>query len=178
MLNTPWFQRAWIAQEFGVSRDGTFIYGHHEIPKNLVYEFVLIFGTFGFDACRLWNVVTEVQGAFNMLTAYKSRDMGRLEVQRFDYDKPLITTHPRYEFKELSFLHILNKLRDGGTKATVPVDHLYAFLGHPSIASGNDPPVIVDYTRPFADIFLNFASSWVLSSDDLQILSCVYHRDL
>ncbi|KAF2833315.1 hypothetical protein CC86DRAFT_461711 [Ophiobolus disseminans] len=177
MLGTAWFQRAWIAQEFGVSRDGTFIYGHHEIPKEILYAFVVIFGTFGYEACRFWNVQDVVQRAFNLLTAYKFLNMGRLEVQKFDHDKPLTTNHPSYEFKDLSFLDILYKLRDSGIKATLPVDHLYAFLGHPRITGGNDPPVIVDYKRPVAETFLDFASSWVMGSGDLQILSCVYHRD-
>jgi hypothetical protein len=166
-----------ITQEFGVSQGGMFIYGNQEIPRNILYEFVVVFGTFGSSICREHAMEAQVQQAFSMLTAYNSLKMWFREIIKDDREKLQIRSRVSLKTKELSFLHLLNKTRDGGSQATLSSDHLYAFLGHPCITSGKDPQITVDYTSPIANVFLNFAETWLWHSDDLQILSSVYHED-
>jgi hypothetical protein len=112
-----------------------------------------------------------------MLTAYNSLKMWFRETINEDHGKLQIHSRVAVRTKELSFLHLLNKMRDGGSQATLSSDHLYAFLGHPCITSGKDPQITVDYTSTTAKVFWYFAETWLWHSDDLQILSSVYHRD-
>lgn len=73
----------------------------------------------------------------------------------------------------LSFMHIINKVRDIGCEATLEVDRIFAFLGHPQAPVD----ICVDYSAPPEKAFLEMTPACLADADDPQIVSCVYHKD-
>ena len=60
----------WIVQEFGLSKKGLVICGREGIPQEVLPRLVTMFSVFAPNVCRRYNALSEVQQAYNMMTAY------------------------------------------------------------------------------------------------------------
>lgn len=78
---------------------------------------------------------------------------------------------------DLSFRQILNEIRVGGYRATLEVDHLYAFFEHPKAKVKGQHLIDIDHVRRPEDIFQEFAMHCLERKEGFMLLSCVYHED-
>lgn len=172
VLGLEWFRRAWILQEFGLSKSGVFIYGSEEIPKDKLFQFVTIYSVFAPAVCREYDILSEMQQAYHMLTAYTTSHI------ILSLDPDVGATRSLCSAKRvLSFMHVLDRIRESGCKATLEADHLYAYFGHPMASKDGTTVIPVDYLRPAWEVFVDFAKVCVQGPDGLMVLSCVYYED-
>jgi hypothetical protein len=171
VLDLEWFHRAWIVQEFGLAKDGVFIWGSEEIPKDDLLGLVKVLCNFAPNICRQHKTLNEVQQAYNMMTSYTETHI------QLRYEDSLASFwHIDSTKIELSFMQILNKIRDSGCKATLEVDHLYAFFGHPKAKIRGKHRIDINYFRRPEETFQEFAMHCLEREEGLMLLSCVYHE--
>ena len=172
VLTDDWFHRAWIVEELGVLKAGVFIYGLEEVSKDTMLSFITIFNVFAPGVCHHFGTLEDVGQVYNMMTLYT---MSHIKLSMDSYHA---TVRKKITVEcDLSVLHILNRARDSGRRATLSADHLYAFLGHPRAVLDGKPLINIDYTLPIDQVFMEFAKVCLNGGDGLAILSYVYHGD-
>jgi hypothetical protein len=153
LLRLPWFSRVWVVQEVAVARDCVFRWGDCQMLIVHLAELV-IWMQYRIDlreACGL-----DI-GAYAAVTAF---GYGLYENEGTWRASPFLQTFlGRYiANREWSMAHVLNTGRS--LRATLGVDHLYAFLGNPlaeGVGSGSDgdPRVSMfepDYAKPVGNM--------------------------
>ncbi|KAF2850545.1 hypothetical protein T440DRAFT_508002 [Plenodomus tracheiphilus IPT5] len=116
LFKRPWFQRVWVVQELGLSRDATFYCGDTSFTRNELDDFTALLKTRGSALSQHHNIWLR---NLELADQYRSSTRGNLRLE-FGSDPSLAE----------SFLDILGKAR--GLKCTDPRDSVYAFLGHPA----------------------------------------------
>ncbi|KAH6611867.1 heterokaryon incompatibility protein-domain-containing protein [Boeremia exigua] len=116
LLQREWFERVWVVQEFGLSRDATFYCGETQIIQTDLCDFV--YSLFN-SRSGLW-ISYEINNRLLLLgQRYKraTRNDDRIELESSPEEAE-------------NFLDILSQTR--GLECTDERDSIFAFLGHPS----------------------------------------------
>ncbi|KAI2470217.1 hypothetical protein F4781DRAFT_186590 [Annulohypoxylon bovei var. microspora] len=181
LYRNSWFQRAWVQQELGLSKEAYFYWG--DAPPIDVRE------VFGFDIwmesvgdavrARFIGDATGVRGTRNLWLQYS-------RVTRSDWPgdhDEFMAANP--------FLQVL--VDASNCKASDPRDHVYAFLGHPAARrqnayendqSMNYPDIFNDtshtfitpnYTKTAEEVYIEVAKKLMVQHDDLRMLGAVSH---
>jgi heterokaryon incompatibility protein (HET) len=162
MMTCEWFNRVWVVQEAGLSKNPRILYGNCELSWELCFKVLIWMRHRG------------------RLIAYNFH----IEWHAIHLDRPLIWKHPNSSNDssrvnlpgyDWSFLEVLEYSRQ--LKASNPRDHIYAFLGHPSAVKANTKELIVspNYEADTAEVNYTFARRWLEWTNDLNILSFVQH---
>ncbi len=116
LLEAKWFNRAWVVQEFAVSKEAT-----------------LFWGTFSTD----WNDL--ISGMDFAMKAHLPFTMHSLANSVL----PIMVETAAYRSKRCTLLGV--RLRHRRSRATNPVDKVYAFLGLTENDTGPQAQIQVDY---------------------------------
>lgn len=190
LYQNPWFQRAWVQQEIGLSADWKFYWGdsdpcdHHTV--------------LGFDAwLEAWG--QEVKTRFDL-------DQAALLATRrnwISYGRSVHWSWGSGDTNHMAFLaesyFLMVMLESSACKASDPRDHVYAFLGHPSARREtayqpgpirddqgfyrdlceHGPPTLVqpDYTKSKEEVYIETARQLLLQHMDLRPLGAVAHTE-
>ncbi|KAI1100363.1 hypothetical protein F4804DRAFT_336310 [Jackrogersella minutella] len=181
LYRNSWFQRAWVQQELGLSKEAYFYWG--DAPPVDVRD------VFGFD---IWmeNIGDVVRARF-IGDASGVRGTRNLWLQ---YSRVTRTDWPGDHEEFMATNPFLQILVDGSNcKASNSRDHVYAFLGHPAArrryAYENDQSmnyqemfhdtsqtlVTPDYSKAVEEIYLELAKKLLVQHGDLRILGAVSH---
>jgi hypothetical protein len=149
LMRRPWFQRAWIIQEFVNAKDVQMYFGTSEIHWRTFYQ--AIDNTYSFDELSLSrNETDRVKKALTSsgCVAFSTLDMGR--------DK-----------SSTKLLELFDLFQD--KEATRMRDHLFALLALASDAddSGFDP----DYVEPLESIVRRYAAVFVRRGETFTLLA-------
>ncbi|EQB48481.1 hypothetical protein CGLO_12286 [Colletotrichum gloeosporioides Cg-14] len=189
LYDNPWFRRAWVQQEIGLSRSAAFYWGEAE-PYG-------IHDLFGFDICA-----DSQEGGKKAKQIY-IRDATAVKSTRNIWLEYGQATQPGWKkgdefhkfIKSTNFLNLLSKTFY--CEATDPRDRIYAFLGHPSArkpdaysdvesedymvtCGGNAahaPIIIPDYSKTTEEVFLEVARKLFWQHKDLRPLGAVCHTE-
>ena len=158
IYNCIWFQRAWCVQEVSLARSALVTWGREEIK---------------------WSEIMRNQRWLRRIgTSVKQRYAMPLTASRFweSYD-PKNRIHESKAAK-MTFLEILSLARYR-VKASDPRDFIYAFLGHP-LASKTALGFAIspDYQVTHRQVFLSFATQWIICTGDPVILYFTTHQAL
>ncbi|PMD37038.1 HET-domain-containing protein [Hyaloscypha variabilis F] len=149
LVRRPWFQRAWIIQEFVIAKDVQMFFGSSELHWKIFYQ--AIDNTFSFDELSL--VRKESDRDKRALTssgaiAFSTLDMGR--------DKSFT-----------SLLELFDLFQD--KQATRARDHLFALL---SLAcDGEDSGFDPDYIESLGSIVRRYAAVFVRRGETFTLLA-------
>jgi hypothetical protein len=164
MLSSTWFRRAWVVQEVALSRRAKVMYGDCHFEWHALTN---VLGWLCHPASRLYHIHGLSGWTFYQLWV------------SFDMDnRSLIRT-----FRPFNFLDVLG-YSASSFNTTDQRDHIYAFLGHPSLRlHGSDESlqslvIRPDYALASQQVYLDFAITWLAWSHRSFLLSCVNHRSL
>ncbi|KAI1211182.1 uncharacterized protein F4807DRAFT_419295 [Annulohypoxylon truncatum] len=181
LYRNSWFERAWVQQELGLSKEAFFYWG--DAPPVDVRD------VFGFD---IWmeNVGDAVRARF-IGDASAVRGTRNLWLQ---YSRVTRSDWPGDHDQFMAQNPFLQVLVDGSNcKATDPRDHVYAFLGHPAArrqyAYENDQSmdyeeifndvnhafITPNYRKTTEEVYLDVAKKLLEQHDDLRLLGAVSH---
>ncbi|KAI0887743.1 uncharacterized protein GGS22DRAFT_197712 [Annulohypoxylon maeteangense] len=181
LYRNSWFERAWVQQELGLSKEAYFYWGDSPpIDVRDLFSFDLWMESVGDSVrARFIGDASGVRGTRNLWLQYS-------RVTRSDWPGD-----PDQFMAENPFLQVL--VDGSNCKATDPRDHVYAFLGHPAArrrnAYENDQSmnyaeifidvnhtfITPDYRRTVDEVFLDVAKKLLVQHNDLRILGAVSH---
>jgi hypothetical protein len=116
LLERPWFQRVWVVQELGLSRDSVFHCGHCHFTKTDLKEFTSLLHHSRSHLIKPHNLNLQM---VHLGDYYWRSCRGNTRLE--------LGSHPK---EAETFMDILAKTR--GLSCTDARDSVYAFLGHPS----------------------------------------------
>ncbi|KAI1092059.1 hypothetical protein F5B19DRAFT_238730 [Rostrohypoxylon terebratum] len=181
LYRNTWFERAWVQQELGLSKEAYFYWGDAApVDVRDVFGFDIWMEGVG-DAVRARFIgdASGVRGTRNLWLQYS-------RVTRSDWPGD-----PDEFMAKNPFLQVL--VDGSNCNATDPRDHVYAFLGHPAArrrhAYENDQStdyeeifndvnstfITPDYKRTTEEVYLEVAEKLLVQHDDLRILGAVSH---
>lgn len=157
IMQRPWWDRAWIVQEYAVAQKVIFLCGKSELGGD------------------------EFQQAMEYLIDYKYNAIvpqNWLQLVRLIASTPishLLTIRSRYQLSgadpSLGALDVLYRSR--GSKASDPRDKVYSFF---RLISEN-PMLQPDYNRPIQDLYRGVVEAMIESSGTLEVL-CHHNRGI
>lgn len=162
-----YFSRCWVLGEVGVSTQATAFCGGFSLLWSEVVLFALI-------SSDLLTIHRTSLGRFNAIVTCMWTFMTK---QTSWMEESIILRETKQSCKDLSVpaidtlaLQVLNTSR--GFNASDPRDHVYAFLGHPSLKQF----LIRDYTCSVEETNRTFAENFIRSTRSLEILCFVEHN--
>jgi len=164
MLAATWFSRVWVVQEAALGRNVKVLYGSHQFAWRSLMN---VLGWLCYPAARLYWIHDLTGWTFYQIWVSFDRKDRNLDTSFRSLPVLDLLCHTSYAFK-----------------ATIPHDHLYAFLGHPSFqtqeSTGSSPSPIIqpNYSLAPQAVYLDFAKAWLEYSRQPYLLSCVDHSDL
>ncbi|KAN0102572.1 Heterokaryon incompatibility protein (HET) domain containing protein [Hyaloscypha variabilis] len=167
----PYFERAWVQQEIGLANEVDIYWGEWTISWEIIRRCVwhLYFLNRAHGARRLPSSITDV---YHLPLLYSAR--------LFQTKAQENRTHGIFNYKSrlgeepLKFSSILPDARF--LQAEDPRDFVFSLLSHPAATRFDGSHIIkADYTKSLTDIMWELTAA--LISDDLGILSAVFHDD-
>ena len=151
MITSPWFSRVWVVQEAALSRDASVLYGLAQFPRRYLLRthFWLLF-----KANFLWL----------------QHGLYLNDIHRSDFWTADKHTNPT---QFASFLARAKVLR-----CTDDRDRIFAFLGLAiaRFGPGGDRPIVEpNYTKPYFEVYHEFALEFLRHTNDLSLLSTIDH---
>jgi hypothetical protein len=154
LLDRPWFSRAWVLQEVGMTEDPIVFYGDSEFSYR--------------DLMELERWIERC--ASNLRIRYEINFMSiHIGWQHWTPDWRSHSPWPEY-----TLLDFLGQAR--GLSCKEPKDHIYAFLGHPlaQLEDGSGPIIQPDYEKDTRMVYQDTATV-LLKDSALRALSAVEH---
>ncbi|CZR65385.1 uncharacterized protein PAC_15285 [Phialocephala subalpina] len=178
LLGRPYFRRVWVMQELGLSGNAEAFCGNYRIKFSEIISFVAYYshmqkfmGCRGIPWTHIDNALQDIWSTYGSLESWLN-DRGPLEKIKAYYQ----------ERNDNGLLDILDTSR--GFEATLDVDHIYAFLGHPLGRSedGTKYLIEVDYKRTVQETSVLVAEQICVTSlsrslHPLALLCHVVHPD-
>jgi hypothetical protein len=166
LLEARWFRRSWVFQEVVLSRDPRVQYGRWRCT----WDEMVKFASQSIDTRnensleKVWKRYTSEQSALKRLSSGRSII---LEMQK---------VKARHSNFKLSFdgnpnpiLQLVNTRR--GFESTDPKDMIFAYTGVAS--DGNQVSLDVDYTKPCAQVYEDFARCQLKHAKNYDIFACI-----
>lgn len=151
VLRNTWFHRCWTLQEIALAKEAELVCGDDAVEWRVFWEFII----------------------------FIDRKMPHVKVNLLLPTTDIISSIGMYQRaedeKKIDFIDVLQANRN--RKATDPVDHIYAFLGHPSAKTGDKLIMQPDYRKGEWVVFYHLALIYLQETGDLRILSAVDHGE-
>ncbi|KAB8219354.1 heterokaryon incompatibility protein-domain-containing protein [Aspergillus novoparasiticus] len=165
LLRQPWFSRAWVLQEVGLSQDPKVIYGNVKFRYRDLMELVL------------W-----VQRNAQWILSKADISSLLIHTNWYDWSSRGLKSSPSSSLRgnqDYEFLDLLDHASI--LECQDPRDHVYAFLSHPlaqkrRLNSSDRALITPDYRKSVIDVFKD-VSVYLLEQSGLRTLSSVEHNE-
>jgi hypothetical protein len=167
----PWFCRVWVVQEVALASSAWVFYGESSISLSEVIQTAVIMGIRQdlqnqFDVARWSNAFT------NSLSMYTLKDNWIQESRLLRGLQEVLKRRGMPNFN-----YILNNSSE--FEATIPLDYIYAFLGHPAAKRPDGSSMLeADYTISVEDACQKLAQSQYEQDERLDFLCTLSHSTL
>lgn len=158
MTDLSWFDRGWVIQEASLAKDARLIWGDAEM------NWIDLLRTLMWANARAPTLATGILPLSRCLhfDAYRSK-----------YPAETLVLNARS-----TTLTLLESLDCGGLLLfEKEVDRIYAFLGLPAFKDTRRDLIVVDYKLPYPQVCFNFASWYINTTRDPELLRFVGHDD-
>jgi hypothetical protein len=176
MLHQPWWTRAWVFQEYFVSRQPCFIYGRQSLPA-CIFSAVLMFFVGTLD------LTLDIKFFLEMNTEHTADSEECLHIASLRQWLPLLRTAKPAAVSMLTIKHVSSPFVDLTEllchsricKASDLRDHVYAFIG---IAIPDYEDIIPDYdaVNTASNVFITTAKSIIAHDANLDIIAHATER--
>ncbi|PMD25415.1 HET-domain-containing protein [Hyaloscypha hepaticicola] len=167
----PWFRRVWVLQEVALASTALVFYGESFINLSEVIQAAFIM-SFRNDLENGCDVYQWGSAFIDSLSTYTTKDTWIQESRLLRGLQERLKRQFKPTFKDILF----SSYR---FEATNPLDHIYAFLGHPTAKTpGGGCLLEADYTISIEDACLKLTESLYKQNERLDFLCLLSHSTL
>ena len=167
----PWFRRVWVLQEVALASTAWVFYGEHFISLSEVIEAAYIMG-YRHDLNDGCHIARWSDAFSTSLITYTTKDTWIQESRLLRALQESESRRMKPHFNGI--LQISDRF-----EATNPLDHIYAFLGHPTAKTPEAGCILeADYTISIEDACLELAQSMYKQDKRLDFLCTLSHSTL